>query len=66
MPTLGEVGQPGGVVPSETGVAILRTAVVAAFKPDSSIETVDGDEREAVCLDEIAHRGDVHSAGEQL
>src|SRR6185369_14370736 len=52
-----QVGQAGGIVTAEAGVAILRAGGVAASQAHGAIEPVNRDEREAVGLDKFGQIG---------
>ena len=60
------VGQAGGIIAGKAGIAILRGVVGALCFAQRAVEAVDGDERQAVGVDEICHLADGHLRREQL
>src|SRR6185295_17340069 len=60
------VGQPRRIGAREAGVAELRRLAVAPRLADGAIETVDGQEAEAVDLDMGGHLRDRHPRGDEL
>src|SRR5687768_16434290 len=61
----GGVGERRRIVAGEAGIAALRARRFARIA-ERPIEPVDRDEGEAVGVDEVAHRVDIHLRGEQL
>src|SRR3546814_21135966 len=55
-----EIGQRGRIGAREAGVAILRTIVVALRFAERAVEAVDGQESQAVGIDELPHLADGH------
>src|SRR5206468_2868858 len=62
---LRQVGERGGIVAGEAGVAALRLLTIALLA-ERPVQTLDRDEREAVGVNVIAHLLDVHLRREEL
>src|SRR3546814_12252921 len=61
-----EIGRRGRIGAREAGVAILRNIVVALRFAERAVEAVDGQESQAVGIDEIRHLADGHLRREQF
>ena len=60
------VGQGSGIIAREARIAILRCVRMARIFAKRAIQAVDGQKREAVGLNKLAHFFNIHAAGEQL